>query len=236
MDTSPSSEAHPALVSPVDHVHSLAKLSWSIISTALGSSGSSVTEFQVIDDSGTMWPQQLAERTPLNQNIVLDQYPTLIFLGADESRVVGTALPVKPSKGLDQRLEDHTSGDPVWAIDVTDVHTLADETKVFQLWKQEQDAPCSIDRQGFKFIDLRTALLNASDASLAAQSRSLIDWNTRNRFCSACGRPTHSEWVGWKLACTSDVQRADDPTRDVLDTGSRRPACLTQKGGVQNFW
>ncbi|KAH9825342.1 NAD+ diphosphatase [Melampsora americana] len=246
VNTTPTSNASLELPNPFisrsDQIHSLVKISWKTLSAALGGAGIEVpvTPTQIIGEKGLMWPQQLIDRTPDTEHLPLTRYPTIIFLGADESRTEGLTLPLEPSKDsaqdVDQAFEDHTIGSPIWAIDVTEVPSLAHEGQITQIWQEEQDSLGSANAQSLKFIDLRTALLGLSDASIAAQSRSLIDWNIRNRFCSACGRPTHSEWVGWKLACTPDVKRPSDGHQDSnapdLHT---RAQCLTTKGGVQNF-
>lgn len=53
-----------------------------------------------------------------------------------------------------------------------------------------------------------------------AQARSMIDWNTRNKFCAGCGNPSFSIQAGYKRTCPpSDVKggtataREDCPTR-----------------------
>lgn len=53
-----------------------------------------------------------------------------------------------------------------------------------------------------------------------AQARSMIDWNTRNRFCASCGNPTLPVQAGYKRICPpSDLKggtataREDCPTR-----------------------
>lgn len=246
VDTTPSSntsiETPNPFISKTDQIHSLVKVSWNTLSTALGGSGtgSPVTPTQIIGEKGVMWPQQLIDRTRDTEHLPLTKYPTIIFLGADESKTEGLTLPLEPSKNsaqdVDQAFEDHTIGSPIWAIDVTEVPSLADEAQITQMWQKEQTSSRTENAQGLKFIDLRTALLSVSDASIAAQSRSLIDWNIRNRFCSACGRPTHSQWVGWKLACTPDVKRSSDGHQDPNATDLHtRAQCLTTKGGVQNF-
>ena len=53
-------------------------------------------------------------------------------------------------------------------------------------------------------------------ASLYAQARSMIDWNSRNTFCAGCGLPNLSVHAGYKRVCppTDGVtQRGDCPTR-----------------------
>ena len=45
--------------------------------------------------------------------------------------------------------------------------------------------------------------LNEIDASLVAQSRSLLDWNRRYRFCPTCGSTTSSVDAGYKRQCSN---------------------------------
>ena len=45
--------------------------------------------------------------------------------------------------------------------------------------------------------------LNEIDASLVAQSRSLLDWNKRYRFCPTCGSTTSSVDAGYKRHCSN---------------------------------
>lgn len=85
------------------------------------------------------------------------------------------------------------------------------------------------------------------EASIAAEARSLVDWNTRNRvsgtlsacefcrhtkpcprrqFCPACARPIRSVWAGWKRSCI--------PGEPASDGAEAEPACISRKG-VHNF-
>lgn len=64
------------------------------------------------------------------------------------------------------------------------------------------------------------------EASIAAEARSLVDWNTRNRFCPACARPIRSVWAGWKRSCIPG-----EPSGEGADA---EPACVSRKG-VHNF-
>ncbi|CAD6573047.1 MAG: hypothetical protein TREMPRED_000714 [Tremellales sp. Tagirdzhanova-0007] len=46
------------------------------------------------------------------------------------------------------------------------------------------------------------------EAGIFAQARALLDWNTRNKFCPACGSSTYSLWGGWKRNCTTALEPA----------------------------
>ena len=104
-----------------------------------------------------------------------------------------------------------------------------------------------------QFMELRSGAqtMPNEEASIAAEARSLIDWNTRNRvswtckasppslqpklnpppplhrqFCPACARPIRSVWAGWKRSCI--------PGEPASDGAEAEPACISRKG-VHNF-
>ncbi|KAI2630844.1 NUDIX hydrolase domain-like protein [Hypoxylon sp. NC1633] len=129
-------------------------------------------------------------------------HPSILFLGIDLQ---------KP--GVEYR---QYQGRPYFALDVTPKGTFADKAKSI------------IDiatANGSSFIDGRRLMtLNASEAAVYAQARSLIDWNGRNPFCGGCGQPTMSINAGWKRVCPpadlagvpeggAPKERADCPTR-----------------------
>ncbi len=55
--------------------------------------------------------------------------------------------------------------------------------------------------------------------------QSLVDWNKRNVFCTACSRPLRSVWAGWKRTCIPAEPAAG---------GVEVEACSSKKG-VHNF-
>lgn len=61
-------------------------------------------------------------------------------------------------------------------------------------------------------------------AGIFAVGRALVDWNSRNRFCAACGSPTYSLWAGWKRNCTTAI---DGPKEG-------KEECFSLKG-LHNF-
>lgn len=65
---------------------------------------------------------------------------------------------------------------------------------------------------GRDFRKVRVDLnLQPSEAAILAHARSLVDWNTRNKYCSACGNVTLSLSAGAKRHCVN-------------------PNCVTAKG------
>lgn len=75
----------------------------------------------------------------------------------------------------------------------------------------------SLASDGAKFEQTRVDLtLSYEESSIYAQARSYIDWNRRNRFCSACGSPTMSINGGTKVTCPptdAGKQKKNCPTR-----------------------
>lgn len=124
--------------------------------------------------------------------------PVLVFLGLEEASHFQAA---------DVLNHHNPNGSPVFAIDVPTSVSLP-----------SLPSNCS-------FQDARSAASHLSpfEAGLFAQARAMIDWNTRNKFCAACGRETYSLWAGWKRGCTSVLQH--------LESGQ---VCPSTKG-LQNF-
>lgn len=63
------------------------------------------------------------------------------------------------------------------------------------------------------------ALLDSRDAPLFAAALSLANWHGRNRFCSACGRPTAANrggWSRWCASCTLEHYPRVDPVVIML--------------------
>ena len=109
--------------------------------------------------------------------------PVLIFLGVDErSNSSPHSAPSNPHDPV---------GPPYFALEVQP--TASPSPPSFK--------PTS------SFHDARTAAshLSVYEAGLFGQARAMIDWNTRNKFCAACGRLTYSLWSGWKRGCMSVV-------------------------------
>ncbi|KAA1110294.1 NADH pyrophosphatase [Puccinia graminis f. sp. tritici] len=186
----------------------LSSLPWQEVALMLSPTGSAIVDpGEVVDPSGTMWPKQLASHSANARQPVLDQCPIIIFLGTDNS----TEHPE-----VDKSLQPG-HGSPVWAIDVTPIYERTSRTLL----------------QHGRFLDMKKATLALKEANLAAQARALIDWNLRNKFCAACGRPTYSAWAGWKLACTSTLQVHGGT--DDGDLATTSPGCVTNSFSIQNF-
>lgn len=73
------------------------------------------------------------------------------------------------------------------------------------------------------FADLRTIAeeIDAADASILAQAKSMIDWHQRHRFCANCGNPTELSDAGYKRtcpACRAEHFPRTDPVVIMLPT------------------
>ncbi|KAK9762172.1 NADH pyrophosphatase [Basidiobolus ranarum] len=129
------------------------------------------------------------------------EYPegvTLIFLGIDKSQNGDTSSR--------------------WALDISPKGPIEDS---FMPLRQK------VMDEGYMFIPLRpkSFKLPLIEAAILAQARSMIDWNTRNRYCPACGRKTVLTDAGYKRTCLpSPLSQATD----------ERPPCISPKG-AHNF-
>jgi len=112
------------------------------------------------------------------------------------------------------------SGIPFFAIDVIDF----EEEKVNEVLKRSSLAQ---NGETLTFSEPRAGMsnLDAFNAALFAEARSMVDWNQRNKFCPACGSRTYSIWAGWKLSCSSLLPWADNTAGKT---------CPTAKG-LHNF-
>ncbi|MBM3556489.1 MAG: NAD(+) diphosphatase [Alphaproteobacteria bacterium] len=56
---------------------------------------------------------------------------------------------------------------------------------------------------GVKLIDVRSIApnLEAADAAILAEARSMLDWHARHRFCAACGQASEPAAAGWHRVC-----------------------------------
>jgi NAD+ diphosphatase len=84
---------------------------------------------------------------------------------------------------------DEIKNETFWALDVTDVENFDIVTQAL--------------KTGSEFVDSRPAFMNlqSREASILAQARSLIDWNSKYRFCPSCGSITQSLDWGYKKSC-----------------------------------
>ncbi|KAI7852843.1 hypothetical protein BDC45DRAFT_443327 [Circinella umbellata] len=127
---------------------------------------------------------------PEQESVKEEQDIVLVFLGIDEK------------EGISEE------GHIYWALDVTPVGT----------YKQELEN--LVEGFALKNLEFAPALpkaftIDQGIASILAQARAMVDWNTRNLHCPACGRKTISDEAGHKRRC---------PSAD----------CISQKG-VHNF-
>ncbi|KAI0318878.1 NUDIX hydrolase domain-like protein [Amylostereum chailletii] len=134
----------------------------------------------------------------------------LVFLGLQETGPNDFAPGVDPEKAaLDIK------GNPYFSIDVTDAEQPVVDALVEVGKKSSSNAQVA-------FMEPRAAIrgFTAEEAGIFAIARSMIDWNYRNKFCSACGSPQHSLWAGWKLACSSLLPWADNTGRKPCPTAT----------------
>ncbi|KLO15364.1 hypothetical protein SCHPADRAFT_902380 [Schizopora paradoxa] len=151
--------------------------------------------------------------------------PAVVFLGLHEPEgvEVKSALPSSDfSAKTDPKLAAaNIQGTPYFALDVsdTDEETIKSITSV--------TASTGPDDLTYEFAEPRSAsgTFSMFEAAVFAEARSMIDWNSRNKFCPGCGSPTYSVWAGWKLSCSTLLPWADN-------TG-RKPCPSTK--GVHNF-
>lgn len=105
-------------------------------------------------------------------------YPLLIFLGLDlEGSSSSNAVQLGSYRGV-----------PYFAVDVTGPHY--DSFKAKQAEQGRKHVPTRIDLE-----------LPRAESAILSHARSLLDWNNRNRFCSACGGRTLSTHGGAKVVC-----------------------------------
>ena len=96
---------------------------------------------------------------------------------------------------------------------------LGDDGKLIFLGSKDSNSYFALDVSDFdcrlfengplkqsKVLKSRTELLqlNKVEAALVAQSRSLLDWNKRYRFCPTCGSTTCSVDAGYKRNCPNN--------------------------------
>ncbi|KAF9509360.1 hypothetical protein BS47DRAFT_1377623 [Hydnum rufescens UP504] len=115
---------------------------------------------------------------------------------------------------------DDIQGEPFFALDATEMDMKQLE-QALKLTPPGEDVNPKL-----QFGDARNAglSLNRFDAAVFSEARTMVDWNSRNKFCSACGSPLYSLWGGWKLSCSTALPWADN--------GGRAPCPTTQ--GLHN--
>lgn len=100
------------------------------------------------------------------------------------------------------------------------------------------DPVAALDLGSATFPDLRGVALRLTEgqAAIAAQARHLVDWHTRHRFCSVCGRPSAPGDGGYVRRCSGPECKAEhfprtDPVVIMLVVRGER--CLL---GRQAAW
>ncbi|WVF67562.1 hypothetical protein IAT40_002320 [Kwoniella sp. CBS 6097] len=127
--------------------------------------------------------------------------PALVFLGIDDRSSPTT----NESSTVDHL---NPTGTPYFALDAG-----------------TSDWDALLNEVGGEWGDARASAASMSkwDAGVFAQGRALVDWNTRNKFCPACGSATYSLWAGWKRNCTSAIHPVEG-----------KEPCFSTKG-LHNF-
>ncbi|KAG5921267.1 hypothetical protein E4U61_006962 [Claviceps capensis] len=111
-------------------------------------------------------------------------------------------------------------GRPYFAVDVSTTRGGRREEKKAWLKSQEE--------KGFWIAsDTRSLTLHSEAASMFAQARSIMDWNTRHRFCAGCGHANLSIEAGYKRVCPPTDLKDCPPGSD---TGVEQPDCPTRHG------
>ncbi|CAK1364656.1 Peroxisomal NADH pyrophosphatase NUDT12 [Cercospora beticola] len=125
-----------------------------------------------------------------------EHHPRLVFLGLDlEAGCKTPAVTLGMYHGV-----------PYFALDVSS--SYYDNFKAKQTEQGRTHVPTRVDLK-----------LTRDDSSILSHARSLLDWNTRNRFCGACGGKTLSTHGGSKIVCPpaeAGVSRRACPTRTGL--------------------
>ncbi|KAL1660855.1 NUDIX hydrolase domain-like protein [Schizophyllum commune] len=153
--------------------------------------------------------------------------PPIVFLGLEETDAQsGNALPssdfTDPATALDK-----LHGTPYFALDVGDLG-LPDAT--LQETVNAAEARLSLeveDERKLSWAEPRALMagMDIFEGGVYAEARSMVDWNSRNKFCPGCGARTYSMWGGWKIACSTLLPWADN---------SGRKPCPTTRG-LHNF-
>lgn len=140
----------------------------------------------------------------------------IVFLGLHEPQSDDNpALPSSEFTDPDLAMPK-LKGTPYFAMDVADLDLPHQQVQeILTLAVGQGQVPSWTEPRG---------LMSSTDqfsAAVFASARSLVDWNSRNKFCPACGSPTYSLWGGWKIACSSLL-----PWQDSTE----RAPCPTSKG------
>lgn len=123
--------------------------------------------------------------------------PLVVFLGISEVAANMDALVYKKYRGV-----------PYFAVDITPRGSLK---------QQAQSVVDSLEAQGHSFINVKPlSAITKGEATVWAQARHYIDWNTRYSFCGSCGQIMLSTRAGTRRVC---------PPSDAARSPSEREQC-----------
>ncbi|THG94360.1 hypothetical protein EW026_g7095 [Hermanssonia centrifuga] len=142
--------------------------------------------------------------------------PGIVFLGLHETDPeAAEALPSSDfsAKGNAAEVAAKVKGTPYFSLDVSGV----EEKQVDEVLQKSEAGK---NGATFAFVDGRQAMssMDYVVGAIYAEARAMVDWNARNKYCSACGSPVFSLWAGWKLACTTLLPWADNSGRSPCPT------------------
>lgn len=143
--------------------------------------------------------------------------PQLVFLGLDERKSSDSSPPFTYNS---------YTGRPFFALDVTPKGTIASACE--SLISSKKSA-------GLTFMGGRTHVsFPAHEGAIVAQSRSMIDWNSRSPFCAGCGQPTLSINAGYKRTCPpadmASLTQSGAIGSTTAETPHKRADCATRHG------
>jgi NAD+ diphosphatase len=111
--------------------------------------------------------------------------PKIVFLGLEEPHGTTAFLPSSDFSGEEapEVVAERITGTPYFSLDVSDVGSSA-------LGVLLQNIQLTKDGGQVKFSEARAAMnsMNWFDAAVFAEARSMVDWNSRNRVCTASFR------------------------------------------------
>ncbi|KAI0948968.1 hypothetical protein AcW1_008696 [Taiwanofungus camphoratus] len=208
-------EGQPLLASePTSRKRSLARLSTADVRPLLGSE----PFFAQGEVDGQTAPVDVAALEAARM-----RGPPIVFLGLHEPQSnEADALPSSDfsAKSDPAAVVANIKGTPFFSLDVSDVA----KGKLEEALRNSQASKSGAE---LTFSEPRAAMgtFDEFEAGMFAEARSMVDWNSRNKFCSSCGSPVYSLWAGWKLSCSSLLPWTDS---------SGKKSCLTAKG-LHNF-
>ncbi|KAM3492022.1 hypothetical protein MY3957_004680 [Beauveria namnaoensis] len=135
--------------------------------------------------------------------------PLVVFLGLVEQGSIGgeaAAADTAETVEIESATHGTVKAQPYFAVDVTPRDSYKEAAEAFQ--KTFEARGLSLE------MNPRAMTLLPEHASIYAQARSMIDWNTRNRFCAGCGGRNLSIQAGYKRVCPPADLAPGSPPRD----------------------